>query len=62
MKDVLDIADALDPPIPVYLEAVPTAKAVYKHMGFEGVEGKEMQMIRRRPKRPKTEEQGKMNE
>jgi len=51
MKAVLDIADAQYPPIPVFLEAVPTARGVYEHMGFKGVEGKEMQMIRRGPKK-----------
>jgi GNAT superfamily N-acetyltransferase len=50
MKDVLDIADAQYPPIPVYLEAMPNARPVYEHMGFKGVEGKPVQMIRRGPK------------
>jgi predicted GNAT family N-acyltransferase len=50
MKDVLDIADAQDPPIPVYLEAMPNARPVYERRGFIGVEGKSVQMIRRGPK------------
>jgi len=53
MKDVLDIADAQDPPIPVYLEAVPEARAIYEHSGFEPVKDKEAQMIRRGPKKPR---------
>ena len=50
MKDVLDMADTQDPPIPVYLEAMPNARLIYEHLGFKGVEGKSVQMIRRWPK------------
>jgi GNAT superfamily N-acetyltransferase len=50
MNDVLDSADAQDPPIPVYLEALPDARPVYEHMGFVGFEGQPVQMIRRGPK------------
>jgi hypothetical protein len=50
VKDVLDIADAQDPPIPIYLEAMPNARPIYEHWGFSGVEGKLVQMIRRGPK------------
>jgi hypothetical protein len=53
MKDVLNIADAQDPPIAVYLEALPNARPVYEHMGFIGVEDRTVQMIRRGPKEVK---------
>ena len=38
LKDVLDIADAQDPAIPIYLESVPEARKIYEHFGFEGFE------------------------
>lgn len=50
VKDVLDIADAQDPSVPIYLEAMPEARPIYEHMGFIGVEDKPVQMIRRGPK------------
>ncbi|TLD25993.1 acyl-CoA N-acyltransferase [Venturia nashicola] len=50
MKDVLEIADAQHPSIPIYLEAKPEARPIYEHLGFIGVQGKPVQMIRRGPK------------
>jgi len=59
LKDVLDIADAQDPAIPIYLESVPEARKIYEHFGFEGFEdvppgdGRELVMIRRGQKKAK---------
>ena len=49
MKDVLDLADAQDPPTPVFLEAMASARMVYEHFNFEGVEGYDLQMWARDP-------------
>jgi hypothetical protein len=51
LKDVLDLADATDPPTPVYLEALPEARKVYEHFNFESVQGYDMQMIRWGPQK-----------
>jgi GNAT superfamily N-acetyltransferase len=37
LKEVIDIADAQDPPTPLYLEASPRGKTFYPKLGFEFV-------------------------
>lgn len=37
LKEVIDIADAQDPPTPIYLESAPKAKTFYPKLGFEFV-------------------------
>ena len=37
MKEVIDIADAQDPPTALYLESSPEAKTFYPKAGFEFV-------------------------
>lgn len=60
IKEVSDIADAQDPPIPMFLETAPEAMTFYPKVGFEFVEFPPddkhdkpytaVQMIRRGPK------------
>lgn len=51
LKDVFALADAQDPPVSIYLEAIPEARPVYEHHGFIGLTGENRgaQMIRRGP-------------
>ena len=35
LKEVIDIADAQDPPTALYLESAPKAKTFYPKLGFE---------------------------
>jgi predicted GNAT family N-acyltransferase len=37
LEEVIDIADAQDPPTAIYLESAPKAKAFYAKFGFEFV-------------------------
>lgn len=52
LRQVTDVADAQSPPTPVYLEAMPAARPVYEHHGFEGTHHEKTNsvMIRRGPK------------
>ncbi|KAH7016983.1 acyl-CoA N-acyltransferase [Ilyonectria destructans] len=52
LRQVTDVADAQSPPTPVYLEAMPAARPVYEHHGFEGTDHEKTNsvMIRRGPK------------
>lgn len=60
MKEVIDLADAQDPPVPLFLESAPGAKTFYPKVGFEFIQfppdekNPELhigdQMIRRGPK------------
>ncbi|KAF2689639.1 hypothetical protein K458DRAFT_330213 [Lentithecium fluviatile CBS 122367] len=50
LRDGIELADREDPVPPMYLEAMPTARVVYEHFGFHGVEGEDMVMIRNPPK------------
>ena len=55
LKEVFDIADAQDPPTPLFLESAPDAKTFYPKLGFEFVpvfpDPKHPdQMVRRGPK------------
>jgi GNAT superfamily N-acetyltransferase len=49
LRWAIDQADKVEPPVWMYLEALPNARPVYLHAGFRGVEGegREMVMVRR---------------
>jgi hypothetical protein len=63
IKEVNDIADAQDPPTPLFLESAPEAMTFYPKLGFECIQFPpndehdepytEAQMIRRGPKKAK---------
>ncbi|EFQ91284.1 hypothetical protein CFE70_009110 [Pyrenophora teres f. teres 0-1] len=48
MRWAIDQADATVPPTPMFLECMPSARAVYLHLGFEPVGGS--RMLRRGPR------------
>jgi hypothetical protein len=54
LNDVMKLADANDPPCPMYLEASAAGRPVYQRFGWEVVpgEGNERIMVRRGPKLP----------
>lgn len=52
LRDGMALADEQDPPAPMYLEAMPDARVIYEHLGYQGVEGEGegFAMIRNPPK------------
>ena len=51
MNYAIEKADAQEPPMPIFLEALPNARPVYLHLGFKSREGpgREIVMVRRGP-------------
>ena len=39
LRDGIELADREDPSPPMYLEAMPEARVIYEHFGYQGVEG-----------------------
>jgi GNAT superfamily N-acetyltransferase len=39
LRDGIELADREDPKPPMYLEAMPDARVIYEHLGYQGVEG-----------------------
>ncbi|PVH99942.1 hypothetical protein DM02DRAFT_593533 [Periconia macrospinosa] len=39
LRDGIELADKETPPSPMYLEAMPDARVIYQHLGYQGVEG-----------------------
>ncbi|ORY14640.1 hypothetical protein BCR34DRAFT_598983 [Clohesyomyces aquaticus] len=64
LQDAIAIADQSDPPPPMYLEAMPAARPIYAHFGYEGVKGpgEKAVMIRNPPKGVETMEEEEWRE
>ncbi|KAF2812600.1 uncharacterized protein BDZ99DRAFT_270022 [Mytilinidion resinicola] len=58
MKDVTDIADSQTPSTPMYLEAMEAAMPIYRHFGYEDVEGEGAGFVMIRYGPPKEEGTG----
>jgi GNAT superfamily N-acetyltransferase len=55
LRDGFALADREEQVPPMYLEALPDARVIYEHFGFQGVDGEDTAMIKNPPKSVKTQ-------